>query len=463
MPEFMDFEHTEDEVLDGGNIDWSSSLCSVEEDGMDYDTCPTAGNGYLPIEELPLDTWNVLTTFLRLSDLVNLSVCSKRMYGAISGATHLFMDDPFELSNGAPSRSSQTDRQQSTVCFRITGSILTKMLTRYQNLTTLHLCGVGPIGDSLFPILNQSTAAVKIKHLTLSEVNLSYWCQNALRLENLKELRILSGTIRSSSLGLLVGIGENTCVGQSVARAVFTRPICKLESLTLSRCSSVRDDQIRALVTQVGESLTRLTLTQCLRLKTPVLSLQRLQHLSLMGSFALQGLPYFSCPTLRSLNLSFCFRLSNDSIHSVLNALPKLEELKLVKCGLLQDLQLESETLKSLNVGHCDSLHFLRLQCPRLETLDTDACVSLDTLILNQALALDCLSVSVLPVTRLEVVAPHLSELNLAQCKRLDQCSIHAPNLQRVNVRGSRTVALRFCKEVRSVQIQNWTRMPYQF
>ena len=105
-------------------------------------------------------------------------------------------------------------------------------------------------------------------------------------------------------------------------------------------------------------------------------------------------------------------------------------------------------------------MHRVQLTCPQLQVLDTSACSSLDTLILHQADALKDLNVSVLPVTRLEIMAPQLSELNLAHCRRLNRCSIHAPSLQRVNLHGCRTVALRFCKEVRSVQIRNWTRLP---
>jgi hypothetical protein len=46
----------------------------------------------------------------------------------------------------------------------------------------------------------------------------------------------------------------------------------------------------------------------------------------------------------------------------------------------------------------------------------------------------------------------------LSNCKRLQSCSIQCPQLQHVNLTSSRTVALRFCKEVRWVWMQNWMR-----
>ncbi|KAL7570182.1 hypothetical protein ACA910_020018 [Epithemia clementina (nom. ined.)] len=421
------------------------------------------------IEDIPPDAMNVLTSFLRLSDFVSLSLCSSSMYSAVSGASHLSMDDPFDwvkqtvpsntLSSSAAKANGRA-RCSSSRCSRVSDQFLTRLLSRYENLTSLHLSWLGPLGDSLFPILNQAKAASRIQQLSLNGVNLTYWCQDALRFENLQHLEISSSAFRAP-FELLLGMSNHS--NQRTTSSTSSQPICSLQSLSISRCSSLRDDQLQRVVSHVNQSLQNLTLTQCLRLRSPVIKAPRLKHLSLMGCFALQELPYFHCPSLQSLNLSFCFRLTNDCIHCILGTLSQLEELNLAKCLMLHDLQLESVTLKSLIVGHCDSLSFLRLKCPRLEVLNTDACFSLDTLILEQAHALRDLSVSVLPVTRLEVMAPHLSQLNLANCKRLDRCSIHAPNLQHVNVHGSRTVALRFCKEVRSVQIRNWTRMPYQF
>ena len=59
---------------------------------------------------------------------------------------------------------------------------------------------------------------------------------------------------------------------------------------------------------------------------------------------------------------------------------------------------------------------------------------------------------------RLEIRAPLLLGLDLQDCKRLNDCQIHCPTLQRVNLQGSRTVALRFCKNVRQVLVQSWSR-----
>jgi hypothetical protein len=211
------------------------------------------------------------------------------------------------------------------------------------------------------------------------------------------------------------------------------------------------------MVQRLDPSLTMLSLRQCLRIRKPVLRLTRLDHLSLMGCFALTDLPKFSCPTLKHLNLGFCFRLSTGRIQQAVESLPFLEVLTLIKCTSLEKLVLQSDTLRLLNVNFCSSLHSLKLSCPNLERLDNIACNSLDTLYLdgNNASLLE-LNLSFLPVTRLEVFASELRQLNLSGCRRLDHCIIHCPNLVKVNYRGSRIVALQFCKEVREVIIKNW-------
>ena len=368
----------------------SSSDFSVDKNSNHDWVDPSFSPSSVPtIETIPLDAMNVLTSYLLLSDFVSLSVCSTKMYGTISKASHLYMDDPFVFAQrGLPCNTSSSHHasvdspppssRRFASSLRVSDQILTRLLSRYQNLRTLHLSGMGAIGDSLFSILNRVKAARYIQSLSLDGVSLTYWCQDALQLENLQELRIASCSIRAS-LQLLVGVSNagnggqlsstsgngseensttrtrNTTRSTSTTTSTTTisqQPrISKLQSLSISQGSSLRDDQLRALLTHLNGTLKNLSLTQCLRLRSPRIAMEQLEKLNLMGSFALQDLPALQCPMLRSLNLSFCFRLSNDSIRSIVNALSsQLEELVLAKCLLLQDLSLESKTLQNLDI-----------------------------------------------------------------------------------------------------------------
>jgi hypothetical protein len=142
-------------------------------------------------------------------------------------------------------------------------------------------------------------------------------------------------------------------------------------------------------------------------------------------------------------------------------ALPCLQQLILVKCPSLdQPLQVTSSSLRLLNISHCDFMPSVHLTCPRLATLLHDGCSSLHTLLLYHATALEEVNASTLPaLARVEITSPNAIRcLDLSNCKRLQSCSIQCPHLRHVNLTLSRTVALRFCKEVRFAWMQNWRR-----
>jgi hypothetical protein len=409
---------------------------------IDESTCTNTPG----IESISTDVMNVLLSFLNFDDYLSLSLVSKPFNRAISKASHLVMEEPSECQQGKVtdySNSCMADRHCGET-IRFDQDSLRQLLLRYQSINVLHLSGLAAVGDDLFSILNEAPAASRITSLSLHTISLSYWCPNALELSNLRELNISGGVIRAA-LGKLLGAATD---GVS----------SNLQILSIKRCPSLRDEHVTDMVRRLDGTLTSLSLHQCLRVKKPVLRLEQLQHLSLMGCFALSDLPKFSCPALLSLDLSFCFRLSTDRIQRIVASIPALQELTLIKCPSLHTLAVKSKTLKVLNVNFCNALVTLKLTCPKLERLDNVGCSSLDTVMLDQANTLKALNLSGHPVTRLELYAVNLSLLNLSGCRLLDRCTIHAPNLHDVKVVGSRMVALRFCKSVRQVIINSWTR-----
>lgn len=421
----------------------SSSDSSAQS--VEADMEPTTMSSPLKVQDLSTDAMNVLLSFLIFDDYLALSLVSKSFNCAISRASHLVMEDPSTTGKTVDySDSSMLDRQRGTSTVRLEQQTLRQLLRRYQKLNVLHLNGLAAVGDNLFSILNQAPAASNITSLSLNGVSLSYWCPNALEFQNLQHLKISGGTIRAA-LGKLFGAADH--------------PSSNLKTLTIKQCSSLRDEHVADMVRRLDGCLTSLSLHQCLRVKKPVLCLAKLKHLSLVGCFALSDLPKFSCPKLLSLDMSFCFRLSTDRIQNIVESVPSLEELTLIKCPSLHSLKLTSKTLRRVNVNFCNSLVTLKLTCPKMERLDNASCSSLDTVILKQAHALQALSVAGQPVTRLDLLAADsLQRLNLAGCRNLRSCNIQAPSLVTVDTTGSRTVALRFCRSVRQVMIESWSR-----
>lgn len=401
-------------------------------------------DGPASLEDMPRDAMNVLLSFLTLPSYHAMALVSKRIQASISKASHLFMEDP-SIQNRRVSTLTNfltPCRPGSTRTIRFDERYFHRMIQRFGSLRVLELNGISPVGDSLFRILNESPAADTIQSLSLDGVNLTYWCPDRLELPHLEHLRITGGSIRTSLKNIFSGN-------------------LSLKSLSIGQCSSLRDSQVSDMATNLGHCLRHLSLHQCSRIKKPVLRFENLERLSLMASFALTDLPRFSCPTLRVLDLSFCIRVHSSEVQKLVATLPLLEELLLVKCVGLESLALHDDInplLRVVNVAYSPQLHTLRMVCSSLESLLTSGCLSLTTLLMdaNQA-PLIYLNISVLPaLVRLDLVSLHLQTLHLANCRRLNEVSVHCPALQTVNVSGSRTVALRFCKSVRRVILNDW-------
>ena len=403
-----------------------------------------AGRDFLFLERvIPIDAACLIMSFLHYTDLQAMSLCSSHLYHVVSYAHYVYMEEAFEPQARVTRQPNpnNTDLQQPSYLVkrpaRLNHRSLTNLLGRYSNLKELHLAGLGPVGDSLLRLLNEAPAAPNLRSLTLHGASLTYWCPGVLQLPRLENLKVAGGSIRAS---LALILGHTT----------------RLKSLSFAQCSALRDDHLRQLLAPLDESLKELSVHQCLRIKRPRIDSSRLEKLSFMGCFALTELPDLFAPTLRELNLSFCFRLDRIQIHNIMDSLPNLESLKLVKCPLLDRLDVQSlPALSFLNVNYCNALSSVRVSgSPLLAVLECNGCISLQTLILDGADALEYLNISTLPIRRLLVTAVRLLHLEMENCRHLDDCLIRSPNLQSVNVRGSRTVALRFCKQVRNVLLE---------
>lgn len=307
---------------------------------------PEIEEGAWSLEDLPQDAMNTVLSFLTFLDYQELSVVSKRVNVVLSHASHLYMMDSF--SPRYTRLSLLADIGKRPLEMHLNEERLRRLLQRYPSLNVLHLYGLAAVGDNLFAILNESPASSTITQLSLHGCSLSYWCTNSLALANLRHIRISGGSIRAAFGSLL-----SAC--------------CSIQSLSIGQCSSLRDENVADLVHNLGEKLENLSLHQCLRVKNPVLQFDNLLSLNLMGCFALCNLPRFHCPTLRRLDLSFCFRLDGTRVQNVIATLPVLREMILVKCAGIESLIVETAPeLKSINVSLCTNLRHLELRCPQL-------------------------------------------------------------------------------------------------
>lgn len=411
-------------------------------------------DNFVTLPDVPTDAMNVLLSYLNFQCYVSLTKVSLAMREAVFKASHLFTEDLSDTSTAGRScyaidqeggrHSSAASSSHKVFRVKWNGSSVRKLLSQYDSLRVLQLDNLAPIGDDLFKLLNQSPTATKLRSLVLKGVSLSYWCTDGLELKHLQHLTVTGGSIRSSL--------RNLCIGSP-----------NLTSLSIGRTSSLGDGQITDLVDSIGWRLDQLSLHQCTGLRRPRLVLAKVARLSLVAAYALRALPGFDCPNLKALDLSFCFQLKTEELHRIMDQTPLLEELILIKCHSLNALELYSwknKSLRIINVSLCLQLNELRIRSPRLSRLDTSGCSSLQTLVMDLGSApLVALHLSFLPkLMWLEVSSTKLCTLRIIHCRSLDHVSVHCPALQSVDLRGSRRVALRFCKSVYRVMLKDWTQ-----
>ena len=363
------------------------------------------------VEQLPNDCMGCVLSFLFLHELNALSLSSPRLNQASIESTHLYTS-----ADGA----FMSERQ------------LKAIISKFKSLQVLYLHGLASIGDALFDILNGATTT--LREIYLYDCCLSCWSSTTLTLDNLTHLTIAGGSIRAD---LESFVSSN-----------------HLQSVTIGQCTSLRDEHIHDLCHQLQTTLVDLSLNQCLKLHSPRIQGSSLKHLSLKGCFAMEELPDFDCPMLKSLSLSFCFQLKGACIQNVTNQLEYLTNLSLVKCPLLTSLSIHSSSLQSCDVSLSNNLQNLTLHCASLLHLDTVSCTSLQEVTIVSS-SLVTLNLSMLPMNELELHTPALVNLRLCGCQRLtdSHVHIHAPILLEVDICGtSVTPELHFLANVSNVK-----------
>lgn len=372
--------------------------CEDSSFGVDGGTCT--------LEELPLDLIKTIFAFLFLDEFDVLSLVSKRTNEAVSWANQLTMQ---------PSRVQE--REGVSIEAHVSEAGMRKLLQRYKSLNILHLHGLAAVGDNLFSILNESPSAQTLHRISLHGCCLSYWCPTSLQLQQLTHITIMGGSIR-------VAFGS-----------LITSSRC-LKSLAIGHCSSLRDDNVADVTNRLRDTLESLSLSQCLRVRKPILQFDHLKSLSLMGCFSLCDLPDFHCPALTTLCLSFCFRLEGELIQRIIDSLPEIKYLALVKCPRLNGLHIVSDTLTTLNVSLSNNLHTLSLSCNCLETLEATSCTSLRSFHLDSK-CIQELNLTMLPLQNAQVAAPSLTHLKLCGCESLVEADIVCPKLDFVDICGT--------------------------
>jgi hypothetical protein len=240
---------------------------------------------------------------------------------------------------------------------------LDNLLQRFHSLRKLRLNGITPpVHDEqrLIQIINSCQAASSIVHIELHNVRL---VQNKYKLilpnnQNLQHFAI-SGTIFSFYNPVLKS---------------FVSSSKNLQCLHLNGCRSLVDadvqDMSRTILHSPKSKLKELSLKSSSKLIRPGIHCPSLEILDLSLSPMIQDLTNVICPRLKKIDLSYCTKVTDDSVHSLLLSCPCLEVLNLDGCSTLSAADFTSRSLKRLDMNLCTDLNSVNINCEELKKLE---------------------------------------------------------------------------------------------
>ena len=343
-------------------------------------------------ERFDSDALSCILSFLDLAALTNLQATSKKLLDTVALATtQLFVPVSYlnhrhhrltttssykyrgglyeqqivlPLDSSAAGSERSGPPSSSPPASKTPQDQLRCLLRRYPNLTFLAIDRVAPVGDEVIQIINECPSRMTLTSLSLSNLALSYWCRHSLHLPNLKHLSLTGNSVRAR----IVNVIRDTTVYQN------------LQCLCIQDCNTaIRDDDMIDLSRQVGHSLKTLQMRNA-KLSNPQAYFPRLENLKLCGCFHLKSLSNFDCPNLVELNLSFCVKLTGQSISSFIEPpspsqkterMKNLKSLVLMKC--LQDslvISTGDTNLSCIKIDFCHNLKNVQLVCPNLSVFE---------------------------------------------------------------------------------------------
>ena len=267
----------------------------------------------------------------------------------------------------------------SYLCEQIADAILMK-LQRCKRLERLTLLGCKRVTDrGLADILSHNTGLI------------------ALDISGLDQVTDLSVLVAASRNKNLQGLNLTDCRNITDDAIVEIAQQCRnLRRIKLNNCIGIKDKSVQALA-DYSEYLLEIDLDHCHQVTSPaianlIVSCAELRELRLnmctqLNDSCFTGLQRDRYMNLRSLDLTGCSRITDDSVLAIVTAAPKLRTLVLAKCpnitdrGAVQIARL-GKHIHFLHLGHCNQLTdrcvgFLAKYCNRLRYIDLACCTQL--------------------------------------------------------------------------------------
>ncbi|KAI0082534.1 RNI-like protein [Panus rudis PR-1116 ss-1] len=313
---------------------------------------------------------------------------------------------------------------QPNIDHGITDDVLANILADCPNIQGASLSGIPDLTDRTVILLARSASSLR-------EIDLS-GCQ---QITNLSIFELAS---QATSLEVVKLNHVVTLTDPSISALALSLPhliTLELSHLPFITASSVRD------IWTFARTLRKLKLARCPQITDkgfPSISTEPSADMHRFAGSWLDILPPLILPShhiledLRTLDLSFCYKLTDQAIAGIVRHAPKIQQLYLAGCVELTDNALRNVAqlghfLEVLSVAHLEKITdrgvtLLVRDCPRLKSVDISYCLQLTDLAITELGSLPFLR-------RLSVISLH----NLTD-NAIFFLAEHAQNLARVHL-----------------------------
>lgn len=399
-----------------------------------------------PLTKLPWDILQFILSYASLQELLNLSLVSTsfKQMASLTNTLQIVpsnsnvVDSKSNLRKSLPN-SMNLDPISSSVSFlktnsssstRLTESMLRHMFLRFQHLSTIKLHNLSHLGDEVLQIIESSPLKNCILHVEFHNVHMYNHIQPLTTNTNDNITRNRKG----SRIQFMNHAQHVTVVGTIFSTAssleCFTSSP-NLHHLRLSGCRSLYDGDMNRIVIPNHAPLRVLSLDNASQLIAPIIQSDTLETLDLRQCVKLSYLKGIRCKNLTNINLSFCTRIGNGQVESLLLQSPQLIHIRLNSCTGISNLVIISEHLQTLDLMLCSSLSTLSLDCASLEHCELGMCMKLNQLFLHSNV-LRHIDLSMLLLHTITMDAPRLTSLNLSGCFKLKNEGISLMNCHKL-------------------------------
>lgn len=328
---------------------------------------------------------------------------------------------------------------------------LKRILSRFQNATTIKLHHLSRMGISFLHVLNHATFHRPLTHVEFHHVHMmdSMVIPSSISQQQQQNLQRQFQHLQHVELhGTIFSTYSSTL-------QYLTSSSPYLKTLKLSGCRQLYDEDILDIMQRVqsqqpqqhydyphtrsklypqdppSSQLQVVSFDNASKLIAPKIQSDTIHTLDLHQCIQLKTLIGIQCKNLLKMDLSYCSSIGNGQVEALIRHSPYIQHLILKACTGISNLIVYSTSLKDIDVSMCTMLSNLTLDCKSLELCEVGMCMKLKELYI-QSDTIKGMDLSMLLLNQMTIKTPRLTMLNLSGCYKLMDEGVHLLNCSKL-------------------------------